>query len=147
LEKLQGENLADYVVWVPTLNFQSPLTLEKNAEDAAKLIPDERTRFYSDPMDITGAAYGKIMNIRNGSPAWDIYFVFGAEARWGGEPPKPDFWMHQLWGVDSKLLLNGPVLFEHVKKLIEQARREGNKWDGFDPSQESQTTTIIMATG
>lgn len=114
--------MAVYVVWLPALNFQSPSTLQKNGAGAAKLIADPRVRFYSDPKGVTGTAYGKRMNIAESSPAWDIYFVFGVDVRWGNEPPRPDYWMHQLWGLDPKLLLDGPVFCEHVKKLLEQFR-------------------------
>lgn len=110
--------MAVYVVWVPALNFQGPATLQKNGSDAAKLIPDSRVRFYSDPKDLAGAAYGKVMKIPHGAPAWDIYFVFGANIGWRDEPPKPWYWMHQLWDMDPKLLLNGPVFFERVKQQL-----------------------------
>ena len=110
------------MVWLPVLNLQGPETLQKNGAAAAKLIPDPRVRFYSDPRDGTGAAYGKLMKVPHGSPAWDIYFVFGMDAQWRNEPPKPQYWMHQLWEMDPKLLLKGPIFFEHVKKLLEQGR-------------------------
>lgn len=119
LEKLPGQNLAVYVVWLPVLGRQSPATLQKNAAKAAKLIPDPRVRFYSDPKSLVGAAYARLLEAPDRSPVWDIYFVFGADARWGSEPPKPQFWMHQLWGMDPKLLLQGPIFFEHVKKLLQ----------------------------
>jgi len=28
--------------------------------------------------------------------AWDVYLIYGQGSRWEDEPPKPDFWMHQL---------------------------------------------------
>ena len=107
-----------YVVWLPALSFQTPSKLQENGVEAAKIIPDMRARFYSDPKEFTGAAFGKLLNIPNGAPAWDIYFAFDPDARWENELPKPYYWMHQLWGMDPKLLLNGPVFFEHVKKLL-----------------------------
>jgi hypothetical protein len=116
---LPGKNLAIYVVWLPMLNPQGPAVLQKNGVEAAKLIPDPRARFYSDPRGLTGAAYGKLMKVPHGSPAWDIYFVFGQDAQWKNGPPKPQYWMHQLWGMNPMLLLKGPILFEHVKKLLE----------------------------
>jgi hypothetical protein len=121
LKKLPEKNLAVYVVWLPVLNPQDPATLQKNGTDAAKLIPDPRVRFYSDPKDFTGAAYGKLMKVQHSSPAWDIYFLFGADAQWRNEPPEPQYWMHQLWTMNPKLLLKGPVFFEHVKKQLDSS--------------------------
>lgn len=41
------------------------------------------------------AAYTRSLGLKG--DAWDIYFVYGPQARWeDGAPPKPDFWMHQL---------------------------------------------------
>jgi hypothetical protein len=28
--------------------------------------------------------------------AWDVYLIYGKDSRWVSEPPKPEFWMHQL---------------------------------------------------
>lgn len=107
------------MVWLPALNSQSPSALEKNGAEGAGLISDPRVRFYVDPKEVLGTAYGKLMHIPDGSPAWDIYFAFGPDAQWRNKPPKPDFWMHQLWGVNPKLLLNGPVFLDHVKRLLD----------------------------
>jgi hypothetical protein len=119
--------LAVYVVWLPALNSQSPAELQKNGAEAAKLIDDPRVRFYVDPRGFSGTAYGKLMNIPRGSPAWDIYFAFDGNAKWKDQPPKPQYWMHQLWGMDPKLLLKGPVFFEHAKKLLGEARNSPNQ--------------------
>ena len=43
--------------------------------------------------------YGKIISLpQNKKFAWDVYFIFGRQAKWTNSPPKPDFWMHQLGG-------------------------------------------------
>ena len=42
--------------------------------------------------------------------AWDIYFLYGPEARWEADlPPTPRFWMHQLGSRDSPRV-DGPYL-------------------------------------
>lgn len=42
--------------------------------------------------------------------AWDVYMVYGPQARWDGDvPPKPLFWMHQLGSADDPRV-QGPYL-------------------------------------
>lgn len=127
LDKFRGQNLAVYVVWLPVLNPQYPVTLQKNGAEAAKLIRNPRVQFESDPRDVTGTAYGKVMKVSHGAPAWDIYFVFDADAQWKSEPPKAQLWMHQLWGMNPNLLLKGPIFFEHVKEQLKYRRSSANR--------------------
>jgi hypothetical protein len=43
--------------------------------------------------------------------AWDIYMIYGADARWDGDaPPKPLFWMHQLGDPDDPRVTSAPFL-------------------------------------
>ena len=95
LQKNQDRRLAAFVVWVPELGAQL-----KNVAPATVLVPDPRAKQYWDPEEIVSIKYGRVLGIDR--PAWDVYMLFGPETVWHqGEPPKPDFWMHQLRGVTN----------------------------------------------
>jgi hypothetical protein len=90
LQKIADPQLAAYVVWVPQLAAQ-----RKNVGPATVLVPDPRAKHFWDPSEVVGSKYGRVLGI--GYPAWDVYMLFGRGFRWrGADPPKPDFWMHQL---------------------------------------------------
>ena len=51
--------------------------------------------------------------------AWDVYLLYGRGVQWTGlQPPKPNYWMHQLGGVKAAPHLDADVLREHVEQLL-----------------------------
>jgi hypothetical protein len=119
VEKFGSDKLAVYAVWVPLLNLQDPATLQRHAHQYAGLIPSgPRTSVYTDPQAYSGKKYGPILGVPYGSPAWDVYLTFSADARWGETPPTPAYWEHQLGGLDSARYLDGPRFAEEVRKLL-----------------------------
>ena len=104
LQKNQDPRLTAYVVWVPELGAQL-----KDVAPATVLVPDPRAKQYWDPDEVVGIKYGRILGIDR--PAWDVYMLFEPGAVWHhNEPPKPNFWMHQLGGVTNAPRLD-PVEF------------------------------------
>ncbi len=82
--------LRGYVVWVPKRGGA-----EKDVPEAARLVPDKRTKQYWDEGGELMKRYTSVLSLP--VDAWDIYMVYGPEARWEGDaPPAPDYWMHQL---------------------------------------------------
>jgi len=119
VSKFSSDKLAVYVVWVPLLNLQDPATLQRHAHQYASLIPQgPRVTHYSDPEANSGKQYGSILRVPYGSPAWDVYLGFGADARWGDTAPIPTYWEHQLGGLESTRYLDGPRFAEEVRKLL-----------------------------
>jgi hypothetical protein len=119
VSKFSSDKLAVYVVWVPLLNLQDSATLQRHAHQYAGLIPPgPRVTHYSDPEAYSGKQYGSILRVPYGSPAWDIYLAFGADAKWGDSAPTPAYWEHQLGGLDSTRYLDGPRFGEEVRKLL-----------------------------
>lgn len=54
--------------------------------------------------------------------AWDLYLVYGPDARWDGpEPPRPLYWMHQLRGVDNGPFLDAAVFADAVRRALATA--------------------------
>jgi len=69
----------------------------------------------------TGAsqAFGETLDLHD--IAWDVYLIYKPGIKWEAQqPPRPTFWMHQLQGVDPKLLCAKTQL-ALVGKLLEQA--------------------------
>ena len=77
------------MVWVPKLG-----ATENDVPEGTRFFSDRRGRHYWDEGGSLMAAYKKKLGISK--DAWDVFFVYGPGARWGAEPPTPDFWMHQL---------------------------------------------------
>jgi len=80
------------VVWVPKRGGA-----EKDVPAATRLFDDARARHYWDEGGNLMAAFTKLLGLRY--DAWDVYFVYGPEARWeAAEPPTPGYWM-QMTGA------------------------------------------------
>ena len=91
--KISSPELTGYVVWMPVLSFGAS---ESDARRQAWRIPDRRITRYFDAEGQVGRRYGPILHLDDLGPAWDVYLVFGPDARWDAEPPAPRYWMHQL---------------------------------------------------
>ena len=78
------------------------------AQEATGLVADKRARHFRDGGGSLGKEYGKIISLpQNKKFAWDVYLVFGRQAKWTKCAPKPDFWMHQLGGPETGNMLDG----------------------------------------
>jgi len=92
LEKVPGEGVRTYVVWVPMNR-----ALERDVANATKEIWDPRARHYWDADGWLMRTYQRVLGGFPFEPAWDTYILYGPDAKWDGEPPpKPAYWMHQL---------------------------------------------------
>jgi hypothetical protein len=120
MEKFATDKLVAYVVWVPLLNIQDPARLQRNAQRYANLLPPgARVTHYNDPEAYAAKKYGPIIGVPYGGAAWDVYFAFGADVRWGDTPPAPTYWEHQLGGgIADNRLLDGPRFAGEVRKLL-----------------------------
>jgi hypothetical protein len=120
MERFATDKLVAYIVWVPVLNFQDPVRLQRNAQRYTSILPPgPRVAYYSDPGADTGKKYSPIIGEPYGVPAWDVYFAFGADARWGDTPPTPSFWQEQSGGgFAGDRTLDGPRFAEEVHKLL-----------------------------
>jgi hypothetical protein len=99
---------------------------EKDVPVATRLVPDVRATQYWDGTGVTMRDYRAALGLPE--DAWDVYLVYGPDARWDGElPPKPDYWMHQL-GPPGDPQIRGPyldpaVFAAHVRSAL--GRRAG----------------------
>lgn len=82
--------LNTYAVHVPVMKAE-----EKHLVDSLPLMQGPRINHYWDPVGTIGKLYSSVLDTK--VFAWDVWFVYGPEAKWEGEnPPKPDYWEHQL---------------------------------------------------
>lgn len=64
---------------------------------------DDRLTYLWDPGRITGNLWQSTLGFD--AVAWDVYLLYRAGVEWQGDsPPEPDYWMHQLGGVDGPRL-------------------------------------------
>ena len=114
LAKQPDPSLRAYVVWVPQLG-----AAEEDVPVATRFVPDARATHYWDGTGGTMKGYHATLGISE--DAWDVYMVYGPQARWDGDvPPKPVFWMHQL-GSEDEPRVKGPYLDPDV--FAAQVRR------------------------
>jgi hypothetical protein len=115
LKKYRSAKLAAILVWEPMRDGDSATS----ASQQAGTVQDDRISQGWDSNRSLGKLFGEILDIHE--IAWDVYLVYKPGIRWEGtRPPRPKFWMHQLAGVDPKLLLcaNPTRLSEEVGKLL-----------------------------
>ena len=92
LEKVPGDALRTYVVWVPMNR-----ALERDVANATKEVWDTRARHYWDADGWLMNTYKQVIGGFPFEPAWDTFILYGPDAKWEGDkPPKPAYWMHQL---------------------------------------------------
>jgi hypothetical protein len=114
--KISDDRLRGYIVWVPILRAE-----ESNVPEATHTIPDDRAAHFWDGHSVLVRGYDTVLDL--GTDAWDVYLVYGPEARWDAAlPPRPAFWMHQL-GSAKNPAVNGPfldarVFADHVRALL-----------------------------
>ena len=82
---------------------------------------DRRLSYYWDANKLTGQQWQKVLGTSRES--WDIYLLYSAQSQWDKEPPKPDFWMHQLRGVTTAPSWDAGAFEVKVKELLNQVKR------------------------
>jgi hypothetical protein len=68
-----------HVGWIPVLPGDA------NPE-VADLLVDHRATHYWDGRRKLGAAVARLLGQGEAGPAWDIFLVYGPNARWGDKP-------------------------------------------------------------
>jgi hypothetical protein len=57
--------------------------------------------------------------------AWDVYMLYSAEAEWKTDPPQPEYWMHQLWGVTKAPNFDEAKFRAELKEMVNQTEGPG----------------------
>jgi len=94
----------------------------KDVAEATGTFPDPRARHFWDEAGWTIRAFRPVLAIP--VPAWDLYLIYGPDARWNGAvPPTPTFWMHQLQNVDNGPELDADAFGERITQVLASMAR------------------------
>jgi hypothetical protein len=118
LKKFSSPQLHAILVWEPMRSDDSPTAATQQAET----VRDTRIWQGWNGGKNVGDLFGKTLDLH--ATAWDVYLLYKPGIKWEDqEPPRPTFWMHQLQGVDPKLLLcaDPTRLSIEVAKLLDHS--------------------------
>ena len=117
LKKFSSPRLQAILVWEPMRDGDSAVAATQQAD----AVRDARiTQGWNENKNV-GKLFGETLDLHD--IAWDVYLVYKPGIKWQAQqPPRPTFWMHQLSGVDPKLLLceNPTRLSAEVGKLLDR---------------------------
>ena len=120
LKKFSSSKVQAMLIWEPMQERDSPVT----AAQQALTVQDARIfQGWNENREV-GKLFAEALKLHD--IAWDVYLAYEPGIKWKGQrPPSPTFWMHQLEGVDPKLLLceNPTRLKAEVGKLLHQRGR------------------------
>lgn len=82
-------------------------------------FPDSRTTYFWDRYKLTGVEWQEILGLDN--VAWDIYFLYSRNSKWGETPSLPDFMMDQI-GLpeDVSHHLDGEKLAVKIAEMMKE---------------------------
>ena len=118
LSKVNDPDLRVYMVWVPKSRG-----LERDVPSATQQFPEPRAQHFWDAPGVLVEGYKQTLQLSE--DAWDIFLIYGPEARWDADlPPAPAYWAHQL-GSKDKPRVGGPWLDGAVflERLLGVTRR------------------------
>ena len=125
-KKIDSSKLKGYIIWLPMIRTDNRASADTEANAVSS---DSRMTLWWNGDRSIGKAFAKTLGLR--CSAWDVYLVYKPDRVWDeGQPPKPDFWMHQLGkhsGADPSLCLNALVLQEQISKAIENAESSSER--------------------
>ena len=124
LSETNDPRLQTFVVHVPRLK---PPPTEKDVPEAATLLRNDHVHHYWNPSGSFGRELAEGLDLKvDGEEvyAWDVWLVYGPDAVWDGErPPKPEYFMHQLWALGGTDLprFDSEVFARKVHQLLATA--------------------------
>jgi hypothetical protein len=103
LANYPSPDLRVYMVWVPKSRG-----LERDVPSATIQYPEPRALHYWDAPSVLVTGYRQTLRLPE--DAWDVFLLYGPDARWeGDQPPEPAYWAHQL-GSENQPRVPGPWL-------------------------------------
>ena len=97
----------------------------RDVQKAEQLIQNPNVHHYWNRSGAFGRVLSRGVGLKNTDGqvyAWDVWMIYGPEAKWvGAEPPKPQLLMQQLWAIpDSPQFprLNTHVFAQRVRTLL-----------------------------
>jgi hypothetical protein len=124
LGQTRDPRLQTFVVHVPVLH---PSAQPKDIPPAAQLLHNANVRHYWNLSGAFGNLLSQSVGLKSGGRevyAWDVWLIYGPEARWGGaDPPRPRLLMQQLGALRGSTefpRLDSEVFAQKVRALLAQ---------------------------
>ncbi|MFY9609767.1 MAG: hypothetical protein WAU45_14260 [Blastocatellia bacterium] len=115
MKDVPDDRVSVYVIWDPIFGG----SFDHEAKKLSGSFPDRRVSYFKDPSSLAGNLWERVLQTQNQSEiAWDVYLLYGADARWENEPQQPAYWMHQLWGVAKAPRLDVPTFTAKLKDML-----------------------------
>jgi hypothetical protein len=112
LAKIPTNDVRAYAVWVPKRKGK-----EADVAEATATVTDGRATHFWDGAGVLLRAFAPVLGLRE--DAWDVYMIYGPEARWEtSTPPVPAFWMHQLGSSVSAPRLDAGIFAQRLRETI-----------------------------
>ena len=109
-ERLSDDRLVAEIVWMPILRSDNRTSAERRVRN----LVDPRVSHFWDSGKLTGDAWRHVIGRQD--TAWDVYFLYGADAQWDTQPPRSDLWLPELHGATSaRLELKVRQLLEEIQ--------------------------------
>lgn len=99
---------------------------DREAKNLSNAFRDKRVRYYKDPDSLAGKVWEKVLKTQR-EIAWDIYLLYGPDAKWEDQPAEPDFWMHQLFGVKIAPYMTTEKFTSELKLLLDRTASKDRK--------------------
>jgi hypothetical protein len=112
LKSVTDDRVRAYIVWLPIFGGD----FRGEARRLANSYRDKRVSYYVDAGSLTGKVWEPVLKTERF--AWDVYLLYGAAANWEQEPPSPDYWMHQLYGVTSAPRFDEATFTAKLKAML-----------------------------
>lgn len=123
LKSIPDDRLRAYIVWLPCIRGDDRVS----AIERSKEFTDSRLLYYWDEKQLTGLSWNKVLSRGEEGTwnlAWDVYLIYGAGTKWqSADPPVPDFWMHQLRGVEDAPRLDSSAFESKVREFLNRIKK------------------------
>lgn len=112
--------LRTLIAYVPKVGAQ-----ESDVPRVAEMVTGGNASHYWEDTGIIGDLFQRTLNIN--VYAWDVWMIYKPGAQWKGNyPPPPDFWMHNLWGVENIPRLESAVFAGKAAEYINEIQDPRN---------------------
>jgi hypothetical protein len=137
LKDVPDNRVQAYIVWLPVFGGD----FKGASQERSKSFTDERVKYFLDPDSLTGELWKPVLQLSD-DIAWDVYLLYGPDAKWDKEPPQPDFWMHQLGGVIKAPRLNQAAFEAKLKEMLSTVKEQNT--GALDRDTETKTKAKKM---
>ena len=117
LDRFADADLAAYAVWMPISDKDSRALAQ---EQTCNMLDPRASHFWIGDTALSDALRPLVGLPADGPTAWDVYLVFGPDARWEGEqPPAAMTWMQRMGQpLPRERILNAVSLADEIAPVV-----------------------------